>query len=343
MGSLGSYGNGWVGPRLIGGRSAAAGEPLPGLYGTERPRFAAPGAAAAGEPRGPTGPRLDAPRRARYRTRVPELPEVETVARSLRRLVGRTVARVETSGLPLRAPVDRRRLRRACEGARVEAVRRVGKYLLLELSRGDVLLAHLGMSGRLLLARDGAPRAAHTHAVFTLDGGGELRFVDPRRFGVLVAYRRDALGKSRELAALGPDPLTGEFTVEALAGSLAASRGVAVKGFLLDQRRVAGLGNIYVSEALFVAGISPRRRADSIGAARAARLHAAIREVLEAAVARRGTSFRDYVDADGAGGENQAHLSVYGRAGEPCHRCKEPIRRLVQAARSTFYCPRCQR
>jgi formamidopyrimidine-DNA glycosylase len=193
-----------------------------------------------------------------------------------------------------------------------------------------------------VFARDGAARPAHTHAVFALEGGGELRYVDARRFGVLAAYRRDAVLRSRELAGLGPDPLTDDFTAGGLAGALAESR-VAVKLFLLDQKRVAGLGNIYVSEALFRAGISPRRRADRIGAARAVELHAAVRAVLEEAVARRGTSFRDYVDADGESGDNQAFLAVYGREGAPCPRCGGAIRRVVQGARSTFYCPRCQR
>jgi formamidopyrimidine-DNA glycosylase len=206
-----------------------------------------------------------------------------------------------------------------------------------------VLLAHLGMSGRFLFADDGAPRPRHTHAVFALEGGGELRYVDARRFGVLRAYRVDEIARAPELAALGPDPLSPAFTVEELARALAASRGVAVKNLLLDQKRVAGLGNIYASEVLFQARISPRRRADRVRGARVAELHQAIRTVLVASVERRGTTFRDYVDADGEGGDNQAHLAVYGRAGEPCVRCGAAVRRLVQGARSTFYCPRCQK
>jgi formamidopyrimidine-DNA glycosylase len=276
---------------------------------------------------------------------MPELPEVETVARSLRRhLVGRTVAAVETSGLALRRPVDARTLAGACVGARVEAVDRFGKYLLVRFSGGRVLLAHLGMSGRFLFARaaDAAARPPHTHAVFVLERGDELRYVDARRFGVLATYADDEVWRSPELGALGPDPLSDAFTAARLAAALAESRR-DVKQFLLDQGRVAGLGNIYVAEALFEAGISPRRRADRLGAARAARLHAAIRSVLLRSVERRGTTFRDYVDADGAGGGNQHHLHVYGREGEPCRACAAPVRRLVQGARSTFYCPRCQR
>lgn len=273
---------------------------------------------------------------------MPELPEVETVRRSLLRLVGRTVARVATSGLALRAPVDEKRLARACAGARVDGVRRVGKYLLLDFSRGDVLLAHLGMSGRFLFADGDAPREPHTHAVFALDGGGELRYVDPRRFGFLRACSADEVAESPELRALGPDPLSRAFTVDGFADALSSSR-TPIKSFLLDQSRIAGLGNIYASEVLHRAGVSPRRRADRLGRARAERLHRAIVEVLAAAVSRRGTTFRDYVDADGARGGNQFHLAVYDRAGEPCPVCNAAIRRVTQGARSTFYCPACQR
>jgi len=275
---------------------------------------------------------------------MPELPEVETVARSLRaRLVGRTVERLETSGLPLRRPVDAARIAAATVGARVEAIDRIGKYLLLRLSRGDVLLCHLGMSGRLLFVSNvqEVPRPPHTHVVFSVEGA-ELRYVDARRFGELVAYKVQELAHSPELAALGVDPLSDGFTPAWFAAALDGSRR-DVKQFLLDQGRVAGLGNIYACEALFRAGISPRRRADRLGPRRAARLHEAIREVLARSVERRGTTFRDYVDADGEGGGNQHHLAVYGREGEPCPTCAAPVRRLVQGARSTFYCPHCQR
>jgi formamidopyrimidine-DNA glycosylase len=275
---------------------------------------------------------------------VPELPEVETVARSLRAsILGRRILSVETSGLSLRRALDEKRLRAACAGARIETVERTGKYLLLRLSGGEVLVAHLGMSGRLLFERDGAARRLpHTHLVFRLDGGGELRYVDARRFGMIAVHAEGALAASPELSILGPDPLSKEFTLARFQGELSSSRR-DVKQFLLDQGRVAGLGNIYVAEALFLAGISPRRRADRLGPRRGARLHRAIVEVLLAAVERRGTSFRDYVDADGQSGDNQHHLGVYGRAGAPCRRCGAPIRRLVQGARSTFYCPHCQR
>jgi formamidopyrimidine-DNA glycosylase len=273
---------------------------------------------------------------------MPELPEVEMVARTLRpRLVGRRLVAVETSGLPLRRPVDAAGLRAACRNARVEAVRRIGKYLLVDLSSQQVLVAHLGMSGRLLFAAAGASRAPHTHVVFSLDDEQELRYVDPRRFGVLVVYPRARAAGSPELSVLGIDPLEPAFTVAYLAGALAGARR-DLKGFLLDQSRIAGLGNIYACEAMFHAGLGPRRRTQRLGSARAARLHAAIQKVLTDGIANRGTSFSDYVDADGAAGANQNALAVYGREGLPCRRCRTPIRRIVQGARSTFYCPRCQ-
>jgi formamidopyrimidine-DNA glycosylase len=273
---------------------------------------------------------------------MPELPEVEMVARTLRpRLVGRRLVAVSTSGLPLRRPIDRRRLEAAC-GAAVQAVRRIGKYLLVDLSSSEVLLTHLGMSGRWLFAATSEPRAPHTHVVFRLDDGGELRYVDHRRFGVLQVYRSDEVRASPELAELGLDPLEPGFTVEYLTAQLRATHR-DVKGFLLDQTRIAGIGNIYASEALHHAAIGPRRRTTQLGAARIARLHAAIVAVLERGIANRGTSFSDYVDADGASGGNQHQLAVYGKEGEPCPRCSAKIKRLVQSARSTFYCPRCQR
>jgi formamidopyrimidine-DNA glycosylase len=270
---------------------------------------------------------------------MPELPEVEMVARTLRpRLVGRRVVGVETSGKKLRRPIDLRALR----GTTAESVERIGKYLLMRFSTEKTLIAHLGMSGRFLFARPEAPRPSHTHAVLALDDGLELRYVDYRRFGVLRVYASGRVHRSPELANLGVDPLEPAFTVEYLAVQLAATHR-DVKTFLLDQTRIAGVGNIYACEALYLAGIAPRRRTHALGAARAARLHAAIRETLQAGIANRGTSFSDYVDAEGVTGENQNALHVYGREHEACRRCGRTIRRLVQGGRSTFWCPGCQK
>jgi formamidopyrimidine-DNA glycosylase len=281
---------------------------------------------------------------------VPELPEVETIARGLRpALVGHVVRAVWTSGLPLRLarPLDRAALERICRGRAIGAVRRRGKYLLLDLEGRRVpggaperpgLIVHLGMSGRLRVQPPEAPREKHTHVVWTLDDGRELRFVDPRRFGAVIAAAD--VDARPEIAGLGPDPLA-DVTAEALAEALARSR-APIKAFLLDQRRVAGLGNIYVCEALFRAGVHPTTPARRLQA-RAGALVDGIRAALELGIENRGTTLRDYVDAEGGSGGNQAALLVYGREEAPCPRCGAPVRRRVDAGRSTFFCARCQR
>ncbi len=274
---------------------------------------------------------------------MPELPEVETVVQTLRphlkdaRLIG-----VWTSGEPLRLarPVDRLELQRLCAGARAAGVRRRGKYILIDLvqqGRQVGVLVHLGMTGRLRVQDKGEPRARHTHVVWTLDGGRELRFVDARRFGWVQAARD--VDRLPELAALGPDPLS-DLTLPGLRGLLAGSR-APLKTFLLDQRRVAGLGNIYVCEALFRARLHPRTPARQ-AVSHAAGLLRGIRGVLRAAIRNRGTSLRDFVDSDGGEGNNAVKLLVYGREGEPCRCCGTPIERQVDAGRSTYFCARCQ-
>jgi formamidopyrimidine-DNA glycosylase len=276
---------------------------------------------------------------------MPELPEVETVVRSLRPgLVGRTIRAVWSSGRPLRMrrPVDLAALRACCQGATVRAISRRAKYILIALARRErdagTLVIHLGMTGRLRLEDARTARAKHTHVAWTLAGGRELRFVDARRFGLVrAASPGDALA---ELAALGPDALDG-LEAAALARALAASA-APIKSFLLDQRRLAGLGNIYACEALFRARVHPRTQARRTRG-QAGRLVAAIRQTLELGIANCGTSFRDFVDANGEPGTNLEELLVYGREGEPCRVCAAPVRRMVDAGRSTFFCPRCQK
>jgi formamidopyrimidine-DNA glycosylase len=197
------------------------------------------------------------------------------------------------------------------------------------------------MTGRLSVTDAKSPRAPHTHAVFALASGRELRYVDPRRFGLMRVYPRSEAEDSDELTVLGLDPFDARFTAEYLEQSLGESRR-DIKAFLMDQSRIAGLGNIYVCEALFHSRIAPTRIARRL-CKRAAALHAAILHVLNEAISNRGTSFRDFVDADGAEGDNEHYLFVYGREGDPCRRCKARIRRLVQGGRSTFFCPRCQK
>jgi formamidopyrimidine-DNA glycosylase len=274
---------------------------------------------------------------------VPELPEVETVRRSLvPGLFDGTITDVESGNLALR----RRRLDkaglRALVGSRFVAARRHGKYLLLDTSNAHTLLVHLGMSGRLLLVNDDAPRAPHTHLVLQLSSKRQLRYVDPRRFGMVRPYATDRVERSEEMSALGPDPLGASFDTATFAAAMAGTRR-DLKSALLDQGNVAGLGNIYVAEALFLAKLSPRRRADHLRRAEADALYAAVVRVLQAGVDNRGTSFSDYVDADGNKGENQNALWVYGRGGEPCRVCGRRIATVVQGGRTTFYCPQCQR
>jgi formamidopyrimidine-DNA glycosylase len=286
---------------------------------------------------------------------MPELPEVETVAASLRsRALGRRLEEVWCSRARLRArsAVDLRALRAHAVGRTVERVRRRGKYLVCELSGGGALLFHLGMSGHLHIAAADEPRPRHTHVAFRLGPKRsdrrhrapveELRFVDPRRFGLCRALAAGALSSTRELVRLGPEPLEPGFTVTALAAALRGSRR-EVKTLLLDQTRVAGIGNIYAAEALFLAGIHPETPAGRLARVRVARLHLALREVLREAIANGGTTLRDFADPEGRPGAHRVRLRVYNRDGQPCVECGARIRLIVQAQRSTCYCPRCQR
>jgi formamidopyrimidine-DNA glycosylase len=274
---------------------------------------------------------------------MPELPEVETIVRGLApRLRGRRVESIWWSGqrLHLRRKVDVAGLRAVAVGHPIGGVRRLGKFILVSIGAGQDtgVLIHLGMTGRLRVEAADAPRALHTHVAFRLAGGDELRFADARRFGWVEPGRPFAA--SPALAHLGPDPLSA-LDAPALAAALTGVR-ASIKAFLMDQRRIAGLGNIYVSEALFRAGIHPGTAAGRTRG-RAPELLAGIRAALEGGIARRGTTLRDYVDADGRSGENAMALLVYGREDEPCPRCGAPIKRRVDAGRSTFFCPRCQR
>jgi len=277
---------------------------------------------------------------------MPELPEVETVVRGLAsRMTGRRVARLDLHREDLRWPIPRG-LRRKVEGRLIKAVRRRAKYILIDLEDGGVLLMHLGMSGRLTVvnAEDTTPHEVHDHVVFTLDDGTRIRFNDQRRFGMLDYVRDRALEKHPLLRELGPEPLDPGFTPETLAKSLTGKR-TPLKAALLDQQVVAGLGNIYVSEVLFEAGLSPRRLARTVTLERATRLVGAIRAVLKRAIAAGGSSLRNYVQASGELGYFQHQWAVYGKEGEPCPACDcgGGIRRIVQSNRSTFYCAKRQR
>jgi formamidopyrimidine-DNA glycosylase len=274
---------------------------------------------------------------------MPELPEVETVRRGLAlKISGRQIVRAELRRPDLRRPFPPA-LATRLEGARIGALGRRGKYILIELDADGLLLLHLGMSGRITAGSAALPAARHDHVVLTLDDETVLRFNDPRRFGLIDYLTRGEAALHPLLSGLGPEPLEPGFDGAYLAAKLAGKQ-TTIKAALLDQRIVAGLGNIYVCEALYRAGLSPRRLAASIGRRRADRLAAAIRSVLCEAIAAGGSSLRDYVQADGGLGYFQHHWAVYGREGEPCPgcNCAEGVRRIVQSGRSSFYCAKRQ-
>jgi formamidopyrimidine-DNA glycosylase len=284
---------------------------------------------------------------------MPELPEVETVMRGLRaRLEGRVIRRATVHRQGLRWPFPPG-LAARLTGARIIGFRRRAKYILMRLDggakgSGTSVLIHLGMSGRILIAPAGSNEvAAHEHFTLTTDDGGRVGFIDPRRFGAIDLVATADEDSHRLLAGLGCEPLGENFTPASLSAALAGRR-TPIKAALLDQRIVAGLGNIYVCEALFRAGISPKRLAGSVPGARAARLVPAIRQTLSEAIAAGGSSFRDYVQTSGELGYFQHAWKVYGREGEPCPQCSgRPacggVRRIVQSGRGSFYCPRVQR
>lgn len=279
---------------------------------------------------------------------MPELPEVETVCRGLAlELEGRRLVHVEARRPDLRIalPPD---LAARLTGRRVERVRRRAKYILVHMDDATVVLCHLGMSGRMTVGRDLGPYERHDHVILRTDAGMEVRFNDARRFGLLTLTNETALEAHPLLAGLGPEPLGNTFDAVALSEKLAGRRS-SIKAALLDQTVVAGVGNIYASEALFRAGIDPGRIAATVAGRRAERLVPAIRDVLADAIAAGGSSLRDYVQASGELGYFQHSFAVYDREGEPCPGCTcdvaatGGVQRIVQSNRSTFYCPRRQR
>ena len=280
---------------------------------------------------------------------MPELPEVETIVRGLRpHLEGRRLVRVVQRRADLRFPLPENFARRL-QGRRVSRVERRAKYILVYLDDAQVLLCHLGMSGRLIVTNGAqTPLDKHDHVILTTDEGREVRFNDARRFGIMDLVAEPDLAAHRLLAELGPEPLGNTFNGPELARRLAGKRS-PVKAALMDQHVVAGLGNIYVCESLFAAGISPRRRAYTVQGGRAERLAHAVRDVLTRAIEAGGSSLRDYVQTSGELGYFQHSWAVYGREGERCPACRcDPartggIRRMVQSNRSTFYCATRQR
>ena len=276
---------------------------------------------------------------------MPELPEDEVVRKDLERdVVGKKIKEADVR-LPriIRRHKQKKDFTSRLTGRKITKVDRRGKYILLWLDNSDVLVMHLGMSGRVERSTGRKALEKHTHAVIKFQVGGELRFVDMRQFGELFVTAGDQLSGVRELQHIAIDPLEDSFTWQHFSENL-ASRRVKLKALLMDQKFISGLGNIYSDEILWAAGLRYDRSSDSLSAQEVRRLYRAMQEVLQDGVRYRGVTLEDetYKDLYGKTGEMQDHLKVYGREGEPCRRCRTPIERARWSNRSTFFCPQCQ-
>ena len=278
-----------------------------------------------------------------------ELPEVEVMRRDLEKdVVGRRVksAEVKTSRNAMR--VIRRHGKRKeftsrLEGRKLSKVERRGKYLLVHLDSGDVLVTHFGMSGQFQRGNGRVAIEPHTHVILTFQQGGDLRFIDPRTFGEMFVTSADEIGKVKELQHIAIDPLDQVFTWPTFQ-YLLAERGAKMKQLLMDQKFISGLGNIYSDEVLFAAGLGYDRVSDTLSSQEVRRLYRAIQETIQEAIKLRGTTLDDeaYVDLFGKPGEYQGELKVYGREGEPCRRCRSPIETVKVSQRTSYFCPQCQ-
>ncbi|HWJ02480.1 MAG TPA: bifunctional DNA-formamidopyrimidine glycosylase/DNA-(apurinic or apyrimidinic site) lyase [Verrucomicrobiae bacterium] len=273
---------------------------------------------------------------------MPELPEVETVRQSLEKKVNGL--RIEKANVITPSVARGGELGDFAEvvtGKKFLRFDRRGKYLIAHLEEGLSLVVHLRMTGRWVYCGSELEIPKHTHVIFTLSDGNELRFTDTRRFGGMEVVPTASLSAYPSLVKLGVEPLESDFTPEYL-GEAIKGKKVKIKSLILDQTRLAGLGNIYADEALFLAGIHPERLAGSLNGEEIIKLHGAIREVLKAGIANKGTTFRDYVDAEGQQGTNQLSLKVYGRSGQHCLNCGVPLGRIQVGGRTSVFCPNCQ-
>jgi formamidopyrimidine-DNA glycosylase len=279
-----------------------------------------------------------------------ELPEVEVVRRDLERyVVGRRISavdvrRTKNARRTIRRHKTPKEFRARLVGKKILGVDRKGKYLLVRLEGGGVLVVHFGMSGRFLMGTKGQAPDAHTHVVISFKEGRDLRFVDPRSFGELFATTLDELGRVKELDHIGIDPLAEpDFTWQRFSAQL-AERKMKLKPLLMDQKFVSGLGNIYSDEVLWAAGLSPDRLSHELTSQEVRRLYRAIIEVVQDAIRARGTTLEDeaYLDLHGKPGEFQHELRVYGQAGEPCRRCRTPVVSEKRSKRGMYFCPQCQ-
>ena len=275
---------------------------------------------------------------------MPELPEVEHVVRALRRaVVGRRVLAAEIKLPRLLVAPSTSTFKRKIRGARIDAINRRGKYILIELDNEQVLLVHLRMTGKFQCIGMDTPLPPYAHAVFYLDDDRRLVFSDMRQFGRMRLLSTRALSALPQIESLAPEPFTADFSLTYFLETLSKSRR-SLKQLLLDQTRILGLGNIYASEALFLARISPLKTANTLSKSRGLKLHQAIREILQEAIDAGSTLRIDLTDGNGSYfGTTERFWRVYERAGEPCVNCGAKIRRVVQGGRSTYFCPRCQR
>ena len=276
---------------------------------------------------------------------MPELPEVETTCRGLAKvLIGKKINEIKTlrSGLRIPFPED---LSKYMNGTKVISVTRRGKYILINLSNGYVLIIHLGMSGRIIIGKKEYVLNLHDHFIINLSNSQKIILNDPRRFGLVTILNTDEMESSKFFRNIGQEPLSDDLTPELLCSKLKHKK-IAIKLALLDQKIISGIGNIYACEALFRAGISPRRKSNSISYKRASKLVNSIKLVLTEAIKAGGSSIKDFVHPDGELGYFATKWRVYGREGEPClcnHQKNVLIKRIIQSGRSTFFCPACQR
>lgn len=274
---------------------------------------------------------------------MPELPEVEVIRQGLQRhLPGRRIHGIKTGNKKLRLPIPRKNLKQHILSQRITAVARCAKFLLIEMNNGAQLIIHLGMTGRLGVFPKAAPRAKHDHLLLQLDNSMELRFNDTRRFGFIQVVGPDCGHVPPMLQNLGPEPLGPYFTPEYLK-RLAAGKQKPLKNFLMDNRTVVGIGNIYACEILYHAGFKPDRKISSLTLKDWQKIVTSSKEVLKKAIASGGTTISDFVNESGKSGYFQLELQAYGKKGQPCSCCSSPIAKKTMAGRATFFCPKCQK